>query len=72
MAEITKQHPLYKEDLSYIINNVDIEQFKGKRFLITGATGLIGVCMIDALMYANQQGMGITIYAVGRNKQRAA
>jgi len=72
MAEIIKQHPLYKEDLSYIINNVDIEQFNGKRFLITGATGLIGVCMIDALMYANQQGMDITIYAVGRNKHKAA
>jgi len=39
--------------------------------LITGATGLIGTCLIDALMYYNQQGASITIYAVGRSKEKA-
>ena len=40
--------------------------------LITGATGLIGVCLIDALMHLNKKGANITIYALGRNREKAA
>ena len=71
MAEIIK-HPLYQEDLEVILQTKDIEQLQGKRFLITGATGLIGTCLIDALMYYNQQGAAISIHAVGRSKEKAA
>ena len=57
MAEmINKQHPLYQEDLKNILDIPEVERLKGKSFLITGATGLIGVCMIDALMRYNCQG----------------
>ena len=71
MAEINKQHPLYQEDLQYILKTNGFEQLHGKRFLITGATGLLGTCLIDALMLANQQGAEIDTYAVGRCKEKA-
>lgn len=73
MAEIklNKQHPLYQEDLMNILDIPEVEQLKGKSFLITGATGLIGVCMIDALMKYNCQGAAIQIYAVGRSWGKA-
>ncbi len=75
MAEIgilNKRHPLYNEDLNYILSVPGIEALKGKRMLITGATGLIGVCLIDALMAYNRQGGNISIFAVGRDKEKAA
>lgn len=68
---INKQHPLYQEDLKNILDIPEFEQLKGKSFLITGATGMIGVCMIDALMKYNCQGAGIQIYAVGRSWEKA-
>lgn len=74
MAEIklNKQNPLYKEDLNNILNVPGIDYLKGKSFLVTGATGLIGVCLIDALMEYNRQGANISIYAVGRSKEKAS
>ena len=60
--KLNKQHPLYIEDLNHILS------VKGKSFLITGATGLIGVHLIDALMKLPE----VKIYAVGRSKERAA
>lgn len=75
MAEIgrlNKQHPLYQEDLDYILSVPGIQSLRGKRCLITGASGLIGVCLIDALMLYNKKGANITIYAVGRSKEKAS
>lgn len=73
MAEIklNKQQPFYQEDLNNILSIPGIEELKGRTILITGATGLIGVCLIDALMLYNSQGANITIYAVGRSKEKA-
>ncbi len=68
---MNKQDPLYKEDLKIVVDIPGIETLKGKRFLITGATGLIGVCLIDALMACDEQGLDIIIYAVGRSKEKA-
>lgn len=75
MAEVTslhKQHSLYQEDLERISQVRDINRLDGKTFLITGATGLIGVCLIDALMHMNQKGANISIYALGRSREKAA
>ena len=72
MRTLNKQHPLYQEDLKRICETKDMEGLYGKRFLITGATGLIGVCLIDALMKANAEGANITIYALGRSHEKAA
>ena len=74
MAEIkglNKQHSLYQEDFANVLSVSGLNELKGKSFLITGASGLIGVCLIDALMLYNKQGAGITIYAVGRSKEKA-
>ena len=65
---MNKKHQLYQEDLHYILITKGIESLIDKSILITGATGLIGMQMIDALMMHG----GITIYAVGRDKQKAA
>ena len=68
-----KTNTLYQEDLRRILDLQGIEQFKRKRFLITGATGMVGVCLIDALMKYNQEsGAGVRIIAVGRNREKAA
>lgn len=69
---INKSHNLYIEDLQTISDSIGFDNFNGKSFLVTGATGLIGVCLIDALMLANKNGACITVYAVGRNKEKAA
>ena len=67
-----KEHKLYQEDLENILKVKGIEALKGKTFLITGATGLIGVCLIDALMKYNHFGANITVYAVGRSREKAS
>ena len=68
---INKQHPLYLEDLDYILSTKGIEKLNGKTILITGATGLLGTCMIDALMLHNQRGGDVKVIAVGRDKDKA-
>lgn len=62
-----KTHPLYIEDLRNAVSVRGIEHIKGKTFLITGATGLIGTHMIDALMALGS----VKVYAVGRSKEKA-
>lgn len=71
MMKLNKQHLLYQEDLKNILSVEGIQDLCGKNFLITGATGLIGVCLIDALMLYNKRGANIHIYAVGRDKIKA-
>lgn len=51
------------------INNLPWEQLSGCNILVTGATGLIGSCLVDNLMsnpHKNYQ-----VYAMGRNQKRA-
>ena len=72
MKELDKNHQLYQEDLNSILSIPGIEDLRGKSFLITGASGLIGVCLIDALMRYNENGANMTIYAVGRSKDKVA
>ena len=64
---------LYKEDIDSIAScNLRWDKLKNKSILITGATGLIGTFLIDLLMYRNiKYNDGITIYAVGRNREKA-
>lgn len=68
---INKSHNLYLQDLQNIANVVGLENFNGKSFTITGATGLIGVCLIDTLMMGNRNGLDIGVYAVGRDREKA-
>lgn len=65
--KLNKKHPFYQEDLNYILSTKGIENLRGKSILITGATGLLGVNLIDALMLMGS----VKVYAVGRSKAKA-
>lgn len=64
---MNKLHPLYLEDIKNIINIDGAATLKGKSILISGATGLLGVNLIDALMAIGD----VVVYAIGRSKVKA-
>lgn len=66
MAEISS----YKEDILHIFEqDLPWEKLSGTNILVTGATGLIGGCLVDALMLNPQR--NYHVYATGRNEGRA-
>ena len=58
---------LYQQALRKIVRTVEV---RDKNFLITGATGLIGSCIIDLLMACNNLGYNNNIYALGRSTKK--
>lgn len=53
-------------------SNLPLEEFRNARFLITGATGLIGSLLIRFLLYANREyDLNVQIKAVVRNVEKA-
>ena len=44
---------------------------QGKSVMLSGATGMLGSFLVDVLMERNRQGQEVTIYALGRNRERA-
>ncbi|MBR4343425.1 MAG: NAD-dependent epimerase/dehydratase family protein [Lachnospiraceae bacterium] len=63
---------LYIEDIKYVLNlNLPWDKLKGKKILISGATGLVGSFFVDVIMYGNQSDLACTIYALSRNEQKA-
>lgn len=65
--KLNKKHPLYQEDLQNILSLEGLKNIQGKTFLITGATGMVGVMLIDALMALGN----VKVIAVGRNREKA-
>ena len=65
---LDKQHVFYQEDIKNILSIDGIDKLHGTSFLITGATGMVGVMLVDALMAMGD----VKVYAVGRNKEKAA
>lgn len=61
----------YQTDISAVasLNDLPWDKFSGKNILITGATGLIGGCLVDVLMCREE--IDYHVYAAGRNKYRA-
>lgn len=60
-----KADDIYLKALQDISSYVNVEE---KSFLVTGASGLIGSCLIDLLMFVNRkQGKRNHVYALGRN-----
>ena len=52
--------------------NLKWEDLKNSRFMITGATGMIGKFLIDTIMYLDEtKDLNCTIIAIGRNKEKA-
>ena len=64
---MNKQHPLYKEDIARILTLKGIDTLSDKTILITGATGMVGTMLIDALMALGN----VNIIAVGRSHEKA-
>ncbi len=67
------EHEKYREDLRYVAGlELPWEKMAGRSILISGATGLVGSFLVDAIMYRNaESGMGCTVYALGRNENKA-
>lgn len=58
----------YKESINRLAAGIDIPS---GRVLVTGATGLIGSCVVDALMAANTSyGKAYEVFALGRNTEK--
>lgn len=63
------EHELYKEDIQYVVDlPIEWEKLQNKSFLISGASGNIASFLIDVLWAKN---LGIKIYALGRNEEKA-
>ncbi|WP_303817213.1 NAD(P)-dependent oxidoreductase [Selenomonas ruminantium] len=60
----------YTDDIEAIINrNLPWNQLESKSVLITGASGLIGTCIIDAIQLLNKRKkLNISIFALARNR----
>ena len=66
MAEMTP----YRQDVLQVCSeNLPWEKLSGCNVLITGATGLIGGCLVDVLMIHPH--CSCHVYALGRNEERA-
>ena len=66
MAEMTT----YQEDILHIFKaDLPWEKLSGANILVTGATGLIGGCLVEALMVNPNR--DYHVYASGRNEERA-
>lgn len=61
----------YKEDLS-CLGRLDLPwgKLRGCNILVTGATGLVGSCLVKALLLRNRK--DYNVYGMGRNAARAA
>lgn len=61
------------EDLALLAqSDLPFDEFRGKSFLITGATGLIGSLVVKTLLYCNRvHQLELTVYAMVRNVQKA-
>lgn len=68
------RHPLYKEDLYSIVTTSFLpwDLLQGSSIFISGATGMIGSCLVDAIMLRNQEwGLQCKVYVLSRNQEKA-
>ncbi len=67
------ENPMYLEDIVKVANlDLPWDKLQGRSVLISGATGLVGSFLVDVLMEKNEKGLDCTVYALGRNAERAA
>lgn len=62
-----------EEDLELLAQSgLPFEEYSGKSFLITGATGLIGSLLVKTLLYCNHvHRLNLNVYAMVRNVEKA-
>lgn len=61
------KNKVYREALEQVIPEIAIED---GCVLVTGASGLIGSCIIDLLLLSNEHGRQFDVYALGRSKDK--
>ncbi len=69
-----KTDTVLQQDMENIcsVDFIDWNRFNGKTILITGATGLIGFTIVNALLYANKKrDLNLTVLALVRSESRA-
>ncbi len=67
------ENPLYLEDVAGLSAlPLEWSRLAGKTIAVSGATGMIGSCLVDLIMKKNAEGLGCRIIAFGRNATRAA
>ena len=64
---------IYRTDVRRVANlPLPWEKLRGKKILLTGASGLIGTFLVDILMHKNTtENLSVKIIAVGRNENSA-
>lgn len=69
----TMNQQILEQDIFEFVNRCTYwENFKNKRIVVTGATGLIGSIMVKCLRALNAKySLGITVYSVVRNVEKA-
>ena len=67
------KHEIYAADIAGIASEkLPWEKLSGKNLLLTGASGLIGTVLVDALMKKNRDdNLNLKIFAAGRNEKIA-
>lgn len=69
-----RNNPIYQEDLRLIASfqSVAWDCLKGSSLLVSGATGMIGSLLTDAVLFKNEtEGFGCKVIALGRNAEKA-
>lgn len=63
----------YMEDINFVASlALPWEKLKNKSIMLSGATGLIGSFLVDVILEKNNRDhLNCTVYALGRNKERA-
>lgn len=67
-------HPLYQEDLQLVASfeSIPWNRLNGSAILVSGATGMIGSLLVDAILYKDvQEGLKCMVIALGRNQEKA-
>jgi len=64
---------LYKNQIKQLAEQIKLwDKFSGSTILLSGATGMLGKCIVDVLMLSNQlHNSGIKIIALSRNPETA-
>ncbi len=69
-----KNNLIYEEDFEFVsdFKSIDWEKFRNKTIFITGGTGLIGLTLINSLLYANEKKqLDMKIVALVRDLEKA-
>ena len=62
----------YQKDVTSVcILDLPWNKLTNKSMLISGATGMIGSCLIDVIMQKNKGGQNCKVYALGRSAEKA-